>query len=129
MVFTCNHCPWARAWESRLTALGNTYRGRGIGVIAVNPNDPTEYPDDGYEEMQRRARTLGMQFPYVVDATSDVARSFGATRTPEVFLFDSGRHLVYHGAIDDNSDDASAVQHHYLRDALEALLGRRAITT
>ena len=127
VVFTCNHCPWARAWEGRLTELGNAYRGRGIGVVAVNPNDPAEYPDDGFEEMQRRARTLGMQFPYVVDATSDVARSFGATRTPEVFLFDSARHLVYHGAIDDNSDDASAVQHRYLRDALEALLSRRAI--
>ena len=127
VVFTCNHCPWARAWESRLTELGNTYRGRGIGVIAINSNDPAEHAEDGFEQMQERSRTLGMQFPYVVDATSDVARAFGATRTPEAFLFDADRHLVYHGAIDDNAHEPDAVQHRYLHDALEALLHGRPI--
>lgn len=125
VIFTCNHCPWAQAWEARITAIGNEYMDR-VGVIAINPNDPTEYPDDGFEEMQRRARAAGMRFPYVVDETSDVARAFGATRTPEVFLFDRNGRLVYHGAVDDNAHEPEAVQQHYLRDALAALVAGRA---
>jgi glutathione peroxidase-family protein len=129
VVFTCNHCPYARAWEARLTELGNRFRSRGIGVIAINSNDPAEHEEDGYEEMQARARTLGMQFPYVVDATSNVARSFGATRTPEVFLFNAEMRLVYHGAIDDNAYEADEVQARYLQDALTAIVEGRAIPT
>ncbi len=123
VVFTCNHCPYAKAWERRLVTLGNTYRDRGFGVIAVNPNDAEAYEDDSYPEMQKQARAKGYAFPYVVDATSGVARAFAATRTPEAFLFDAGGKLVYHGAIDDNAEDASKVTKHYLRDALEAVAG------
>jgi peroxiredoxin len=129
VVFTCNHCPYARAWEARLTELGNRFRQRGIGVIAINSNDPSEHEEDGFEEMQARARTLGMQFPYVVDATSGVARAFGATRTPEVFLFNAEMRLVYHGAIDDNAYEPDEVQARYLEDALTALTEGRAIAT
>ena len=129
VVFTCNHCPWAQAWEARLTALGNQYRARGIGVIAINSNDPAQHAEDGFEEMQRRARAAGMQFPYVVDATSGVARAFGATRTPEVFLFDRRGHLAYHGAIDDNAHEPDQVQQHSLRDALAAVVAGRAPAT
>ena len=128
VIFTCNHCPWAQAWEERITAIGNRYRQRGFGVIAINPNDPEEFAEDGYEEMQRRARAAGMRFPYVVDETSGVARAFGATRTPEVFLFDGAGHLVYHGAVDDNAHQPDQVEHHYLRDALDATIARRAIS-
>lgn len=126
VIFTCNHCPWAQAWEARITALGNEYRARGVGVIAINPNDPAEHADDGYEEMQRRARAAGMQFPYVVDDTSNVARAFGATRTPEIFLFDREGRLAYRGSVDDNAHEPGAVQQHYLRDALAALVAGRA---
>ena len=127
VIFTCTHCPWAQAWEGRLTAIGNRYRGRGVGVVAINPNDPEEFAEDGYEEMQRRARAAGMQFPYVVDETSNVARRFGATRTPEVFLFDGRGRLVYHGAIDDDAHEPDQVQHHYLRDALDSVIAGRAV--
>jgi peroxiredoxin len=127
VIFTCNHCPWARAWESRIVELGNAYRERGIGVVAINPNDPAQQADDGYEPMRTRAREAGMRFPYVVDETSGVARAFGATRTPEVFLFDAQRRLVYHGSVDDNAHEPDAVQQRYLRDALEALLAGRPI--
>jgi hypothetical protein len=127
VIFTCNHCPWAQAWEARIVEVGNTYRERGIGVIAINPNDPAEHADDGYPDMQRRAQAAGMRFPYVVDATSDVARAFGATRTPEVFLFDAQRRLVYRGAVDDNAHEPASVRQRYLRDALEALLASRPI--
>ena len=122
VVFTCNHCPFAKKWESRIVAIGNDYAAKGIGVVAINANDPKLNADDSYESMQRRAKEKGMEFPYVVDATSDVARAFGATRTPEVFLFDKGGKLVYHGAVDDSADDAEKVQNAYLKQALEAVV-------
>src|SRR6266545_6438057 len=88
VVFTCNACPWAKAWEARIAELGNAFAKRGVGVIAVNPNDPEVQAEDAYAVMQQRAKKRGMSFPYVVDVTSDLARAFGATRTPEAFLFD-----------------------------------------
>lgn len=121
VIFTCNHCPWAKAWETRIVALGNTYRQRGVGVIAINANDPAEHAEDGFAEMVQRAKERDFQFPYVVDAGSKVARAFGAERTPEAFLFDASGTLVYHGTIDDNAETASAVKQHFLRDALEAV--------
>jgi len=121
VIFTCNHCPWAKAWETRIVALGNTYRGKGIGVIAVNANDPSEHAEDGFDEMVQRAKQRDFQFPYVVDKGSTVARAFAAQRTPEVFLFDASGKLVYHGTIDDNAEDAGAVKQHFLGDALEAV--------
>ena len=121
VIFSCNHCPWVKAWEQRIAELGNAYQAKGFGVIVVNPNDTAAYPEDSYEVMQERARARGFQFPYVVDATSGVARAFGATRTPEVFLFDASGVLVYHGAIDDNAEDAAKVTKHFLRDALDAV--------
>ena len=122
VIFTCNHCPFAKKWESRIVELGNTYEMKGIGVVAINANDPKVAPDDSYEGMQQRAKDRGMQFPYVVDATSNVARAFGATKTPEAFVFDKDGKLVYHGAIDDNSDDASKVEKSYLKLALDAVV-------
>jgi peroxiredoxin len=129
VIFSCNHCPFVKAWESRITEIGNTYRDKGIGVIAINSNDPNAYPEDSYEQMQKRAADRGFKFPYVVDATSEVAKAFGASHTPEAFLFDKEGKLVYHGAIDDNSKDASQVASPYLKDALNALLSGSQIAT
>lgn len=120
VVFTCNHCPWAQAWESRIIALGNEYSKKGIGVMLVNSNDPTAYEEDAYEVMQTRAKERGMEFPYVVDATSDVARAFGASHTPEAFLFGKTGKLVYHGAVDDNAKQPDQVTARWLQDALAA---------
>ncbi len=122
VVFTCNHCPWAKAWEERLVATANAYLDRGVGVIAINSNDPTSYEDDSFESMKLRAKERGMRFPYVVDATSDVARAYGATKTPEIFLFDADQKLVYYGAVDDNAEAPDHVEQHWLKDALEALV-------
>jgi peroxiredoxin len=125
VVFTCNHCPWAKAWESRIVELGNAYRQKGIGVIAINANDPKEYPVDGIDGMVERAKERDIQYPYVVDATSNVARAFGATRTPEAFLFDKDGRLVYHGSIDDNAQEPDKVDKRYLKDALDdVVVGR-----
>jgi peroxiredoxin len=121
VIFTCNHCPYVKAWEDRIVALGNQYSEKGIGVVAINSNDPKAAPDDGYEQMQARAKEKGFKFPYAVDETSAVAKAFGASKTPEAFLFDASGKLAYHGAIDDNSEDANAVKDHYLGDALAAV--------
>ncbi|MDD5563706.1 MAG: thioredoxin family protein [Thermoanaerobaculaceae bacterium] len=127
VIFSCNHCPWVKAWEARIAALGNELPAKGIGVVAVNSNDPAAYPGDDYADMVARAKARGFTFPYVVDSTSDVARAFGATHTPEAFLFDGAGKLVYHGAIDDNAQDPAKVKHHYLADAADALLAGRPI--
>ena len=120
VIFTCNHCPFVKAWETRIAELGNAAAAKGIGVIAINPNDPAVFPEDGYTEMQARARARGFAFPYVVDATSAVARAFGASHTPECYLFDKTGKLVYHGAVDDDKD-ATKVTQHWLQDALDAV--------
>jgi peroxiredoxin len=129
VMFTCNSCPWVKAWEKRMVELGNAYAKRGIGVIAVNANDPEVKGEDGYAEMQKRAKQRGMRYPYVVDATSDLARAFGASHTPEAFLFDAKGKLVYHGTIDDNARKPDQVKQRYLRDALDAVLEGQAVPT
>ena len=120
VIFSCNHCPFVKAWETRIAELGNAGPAKGIGVIAINANDPTAFPEDSYAEMQARAKARGFTFPYVVDATSAVARGFGASHTPECYLFDRTGTLVYHGAVDDDKDAAKVTQH-WLRDALDAV--------
>ena len=121
VLFICNHCPWVKAWQTRIATLGNAALEKGVGVIAINSNDPAIFPEDSFDEMKERAKEIGYKFPYAVDATSDIARAFGATHTPEVYLFDAKGRLVYHGAVDDNAKDESAVQHRWLREAVEAL--------
>lgn len=129
VVFTCNHCPYAKAWEQRIVDLGHTYSKKGIGVLLINSNDPNVAKGDSYADMQARAKERGMKIPYVVDETSGVAKAFGATKTPEAFLFDKTGKLVYHGTIDDNHEDASKVGKTYLKDALEAVSAGKAPPT
>lgn len=126
VIFTCNHCPFAKDWEQRIVELGNSYAGRGVGVVLINANNPDMHPEDGYAEMQTRAKSRGMKVPYVVDETSAVAKAFGASVTPEAFLFDKTGKLVYHGAIDDNRKQPDKVQARYLKDALDAVLAGKA---
>lgn len=121
VIFSCNHCPWVKKWEDRIASLGNEYRKKGFGVIVINSNDPSLSRGDDMDSMKQRAKERSFEFPYVVDTGSAVARAFGATRTPEVFLFDKDKKLAFYGAIDDNADDASKVEKHYLKDAFEAL--------
>jgi len=127
VLFICDHCPWVKAWQTRIAEIGNGAPAKGIGVIAINPNDPAAFPEDGYAPMQQRAREVGYKFPYVVDATSDVARAFGATHTPEAFLFDAHGKLVYHGAVDDNAHDPAGVHEHWLADAVAAVAAGRPV--
>jgi len=122
VIFSCNHCPYVRAWEDRMVQIQAEYADKGLQFLVINSNDVTKYPDDNFDNMKVRAEEKGYNFPYLIDETQEIAQRYGAERTPEVFLFDKSGSLRYHGAIDDNYDDPSAVSSHYLRDALEAVL-------
>lgn len=122
VIFSCNHCPYAQAWEGRLIQIQREYASRGVQFVLINSNDPAKYPDDSFPSMQRRAHEKQYPFPYLFDETQQVARQYGATRTPEIFLFDERRVLRYHGAPDDNYEDPAAVRQPYLRNAIEALV-------
>lgn len=130
VIFTCNHCPYAKAYEQRIMDLDKTFRPKGFPVVAISPNDPAAVPDDSYENMIKRSKEKGYTFPYLIDETQQVARDFGATRTPHVFVLnktDKGYEVAYIGAIDDNTEDAGAVKNHYVEDAVNALLAGRKV--
>ena len=121
LVQSCNHCPYVQAWESRLSAIARDFADRGVRVVAVNSNDVSSHTEDSFEEMQKRASAEGFAFDYLYDEPQAVARALGAERTPEVFVYDRDRQLVYHGAIDDSREE-DGVSQQYLRDALAAVL-------
>ncbi len=125
VIFTCNHCPFSMAYENRIIDLNNTYAPLGYPVIAINPNDPAAVPDDSFENMVERSKAKKFTFPYLMDEGQKVYPKFGATRTPHVFILQKvGKDLIvkYIGAIDDNSEDPSAVKVKYVEQAVEALL-------
>jgi peroxiredoxin len=127
VVFTCNHCPYAQAWEGRINNLAQEYGAKGVRLVAVSANDAKKYPADGFDKMKERAEQKKFVFPYLYDESQAVAQAFGATRTPEVFIFDAEGVLRYHGAPDDNYEDENAVKQSYARDAIEAVLNGQQI--
>lgn len=129
VVFSCNGCPFAKAWESRIVELGNAYQKKGIGAIMINSNEGNRPGGDSAEAIAKRAKASGFGFPYAVDAGAAVAKAFGARVTPEVYLFDKTGKLVYHGTIDDNSKDPNQVGKHHLKEALEAVIGGKEVAT
>lgn len=127
VVFSCNTCPWVEAWEDRYPKLADQARELGIGMIAPNPNTAIRDDGESMADMKARADEQGYNFPYVLDKDAQLAAAFGATRTPDVFLFNGDMELVYRGAIDDNARDASAVENHYLMDAMTAMVNGQDI--
>jgi len=127
VVFTCNHCPYAKACEDRLVRLQDDMRDRGVRLVAINPNDAASYPEDSFEGMKARAGQKGFNFPYLHDESQEVARAYDAACTPDVFVFDAGRRLVYNGRIDDSWQDESRVTRRDLREAIEAALDGRPV--
>ncbi len=125
VIFSCNHCPYVQAYEDRLAAVQRDYAERGVQLIAINSNDDVHYPEDSFEQMQARAKARGFNFLYLRDVAQEIARAYGATHTPQLFVFDRARALRYTGKIDDNWQNPKAVTRPYLRDVLDALLSDR----
>lgn len=131
IVFTCNHCPYAKKYENRLIALHNKYAEKGYSVIAINPNDEKIYPQDSFENMQKRAKSKQFPFPYLHDESQKVAKTYGARKTPHVYLLNKEKgalKVAYIGGIDNNPKDANAVTEPYLEDAIKALLAGKKPT-
>jgi peroxiredoxin len=125
VVFSCNHCPYVVGSEDRMNALHADYATRGVEMIAINSNETENHPADSMEHMVQRARDKGFRFPYVRDESQDVARAYGALRTPHFYVFDSRRTLRYTGRMDDNPRVADQAKTHELCDAVEAILEGR----
>jgi peroxiredoxin len=123
LVFTCNHCPVAQAYEARLIALQKQYKPKGVQLVAVNVNN---LPEDRLDAMKKRAEEKDFNFPYLYDQTQKIGHDYGATVTPHVFVLDQRRKIAYIGAVDDNMD-AEKVKSSHLSDALDAFLtGKKA---
>src|SRR5690606_12044365 len=130
VIFTCNHCPYAKAYEDRIVALDKKYKELGYPVIAINPNDASVQPEDSLDLMKVRAQEKGFTFPYLVDENQEIYPQYGATKTPHVFVLqkENDNHIVkYIGTIDDNYEDANDVSERYVEDAVDALLAGNEI--
>lgn len=130
LIFDCNTCPYSKAYNDRIISLHRDYAPKGFPVITINSNDGEDSPGDSFDEMVSRARKKKYNFPYLLDETQSVARSFGATNTPHVFLLERTGdvfRVAYIGAIDDNPRNASAAKKKYVEDAVNALLTARQV--
>ena len=128
VVFTCNACPYAKAYEDRIIALHKKYESLGYPVVAINSNDKNVQPADSYDNMQKRSKEKQYGFAYLYDETQEIAKSYGATRTPHVYLLDNNRVVRYIGAIDDNSEEPDQVKEKYLENAVEALRAGKEVS-
>ncbi|TPD73484.1 thioredoxin family protein [Flavobacterium microcysteis] len=130
VIFTCNHCPYAQAYEDRIIALDKKYKKQGYPVIAINPNNPEKQKDDSFDLMKVRAKEKGFTFPYLLDEGQKIYPQYGATKTPHVYILQKtskGNQVKYIGAIDDNYDDAKAVKQKYVENAVDALLKNKEV--
>jgi thiol-disulfide isomerase/thioredoxin len=128
VVFTCNHCPFAKAYEPVLLDMAKAYAEKPVAFVFINPNDSQVAPDDSYEKMQERAKEKAYPFPYLYDATQATAKAYGALVTPHVYVLDAERVLRYRGRVNDNKDP-SAVKSHDLVAAIDALLAGKPVDT
>ncbi len=129
VMFSCNTCPWVVKYQARTVEILEYAKKNGLGVIVINSNEDYRDKDDSFEEMKSYAASQGYKWSYVVDADSKLANAFGATRTPENFLFNGSGKLVYHGAIDDNAGDAAAVKREHLKVAIDEMNAGKDIST
>jgi peroxiredoxin len=130
VIFTCNHCPYAVAYEDRIIDLDKKYKKLGYPVIAINPNNPEKQKDDSFDKMQVRAKEKGFTFPDLFDDGQKIYPQYGATKTPHVYVLqktDKGNVVKYIGAIDDNHSDETAVEQKYVQNAVDALLKNQEV--
>jgi len=127
VIFSCNHCPYVKDYETRMVAIQRDYAAKGVQLVAINSNDAKAYPEDSFPEMVKRSRERGFNFPYLRDEDQKVVEAYGAVCTPHIFAFDSKRVLRYRGRIDD-SRIASKVTSPDLRNALDELVAGKPVT-
>ena len=127
VFFTCNHCPYAQAYEDRLISIQRDYADKSVQLIAINSNDAAGYPEDGFDNMVKRAAKKKFNFPYLRDETQRIARAYGAEYTPEVFVLNSKFEVRYIGRVDDNWQNPDKVKSHDLRNALNAVLAHKKV--
>ncbi|MEK7523591.1 MAG: thioredoxin family protein [Patescibacteria group bacterium] len=121
IIFMCNHCPYVQACWTRLITIQKEFGPKGVQLVGINSNDETAYPDDSFEKMKEFAKQKGQNFPYLRDASQEVAKKYSAVCTPDIFVYDENLGLAYHGRLDDNWQDEAKVTKHELAEALEAL--------
>ena len=122
VIFMCNHCPYVQACWDRLIALQKEFGPQGVQLVGINSNDATAYPNDRFELMKEFAAKKGHNFPYLCDASQEVAKVYGAVCTPDIFVYDETRGLAYHGRLDDNWKEPEKVTRRELAEALTALV-------
>ena len=122
VIFSCNHCPYAQAWEDRIIKIQEKYKPNGLSILMISSNDALKYPEDSFPKMKERHKEKGFNFHYLFDETQEVAKMYGAERTPEVFLFNEIGLLKYQGTIDDNYENESEVKIKYVEEAIESLI-------
>jgi peroxiredoxin len=128
VIFSCNHCPYVQAYEDRIKQIQEDFGDKGLQVFAINSNDEIKYPDDSFEKMSSRAKEKKFNFPYLRDETQEIAHAYDASHTPEIFLVNEKKQLVFHGKIDDNWQNAEKVKSSYLREAIEEMLEGKEIS-
>jgi thiol-disulfide isomerase/thioredoxin len=129
IMFICNHCPYVKHVNQEIVRLANAYMQKGVGFVAINSNDPVQYPEDSLPKMKEYAETLQYPFPYLFDETQEVAKDFNAACTPEFYLFDNQLTLVYHGQLDDSRpSNGKPVTGKDVRDAIEAILAGKPVS-
>lgn len=130
VIFDCNTCPYSKAYNTRIITLNNNCAAKGFPVVTINPNDPEISAGDSFDMMVSRAKSKGYTFPYLVDETQSVAKAFGATNTPHVFVLRrDGKDLkvAYIGAIDDSAKDEAGVTRKYVEEVIDALVSNKAV--
>ncbi len=127
VIFMCNHCPYVQAYIERMKAVQSDFGIKSVQIVGINSNDEINYPDDSFEKMIEMSKAKKLTFPYLRDEDQKVASAYGAQCTPECFVFDAERKLRYHGRIDDNYKDESAVKTYDLRNSINALIHNQKV--
>lgn len=131
IVFTCNHCPFAKKYEDRLKGFQKKYGKKGFQLIAISSNDAIAVPEDNFEAMRERAKNKKYNFPYLYDSTQEIAKAFHAVKTPHAFIVanENGKYILkYSGGIDDNAAEPDKAEHHYVDETVTALLEGKPLT-
>ena len=126
IMFICNHCPYVQAVEDRILQLHRDYASKGVQCVGICSNDPTDYPDDSPANLLKRWKEKNYGFPYLIDETQDVAKTYSAVCTPEFYLYDAQHKLAYHGQLDNSWKESAKVTRQDLKNAIDLLLaGKR----